>query len=116
MLKDHIPNFISVAVTVFELSCSQTERRPMSPCLMPLQHPYRLSGHGTPLPLYGTPPHVPVPDAITAPVPVEWTWDTLPLVRNAAPCPRARCHYRTRTLSGLGTPLLVRNAAPCPSA
>ncbi|GBM64878.1 hypothetical protein AVEN_20442-1, partial [Araneus ventricosus] len=22
-----------------------------------------------------TPPHVPVPDAITAPVPAEWTWD-----------------------------------------
>ncbi|GBM37323.1 hypothetical protein AVEN_78070-1 [Araneus ventricosus] len=25
----------------------QTERRPMSPCLMPLQHSYQLIGHGT---------------------------------------------------------------------
>ncbi|GBM31033.1 hypothetical protein AVEN_108935-1 [Araneus ventricosus] len=68
-------------------------------CLMPLRQPDRLDGYGTGprhrTPPYAcchygnrtgwmdmghrptdrTPPHVPVPDAMTASVPVEWTWD-----------------------------------------
>ncbi|GBO17087.1 hypothetical protein AVEN_27865-1, partial [Araneus ventricosus] len=48
-----------------------TERRPMSPCLMPSQQLNRLNGDGT-VWVDRTPPHVPVPDAIAATEPVEW--------------------------------------------
>ncbi|GBN58068.1 hypothetical protein AVEN_150948-1 [Araneus ventricosus] len=43
---------------------------------MPLrQLNHRLNGHGTPK-FDRTPPHDPVPDAITATQPVEWTWNS----------------------------------------
>ncbi|GBN49664.1 hypothetical protein AVEN_232361-1 [Araneus ventricosus] len=49
MCQDHIPNFIPVALIVFELSCSQTDRQKAAhgPCLMPLRQLNRLNGHGT---------------------------------------------------------------------
>ncbi|GBM90747.1 hypothetical protein AVEN_244380-1 [Araneus ventricosus] len=66
----------------------QTERRPMPLFLMPLQQLCQLDGHGTVhCVLDRTPSHAPVPDAITATVPVGWTWDgALCSRQNAVPC------------------------------
>ncbi|GBN96936.1 hypothetical protein AVEN_171885-1 [Araneus ventricosus] len=55
----------------------------MSPFLNPSQQLYRLGGHGTVM--YRSPPHGPVPDAMTTTVPVGWTWDSD--VQIATPCP-----------------------------
>ncbi|GBN56369.1 hypothetical protein AVEN_173548-1 [Araneus ventricosus] len=55
------------------ISDLNAELRPMSPYLKPLQQPHRLSAHG----IYRTPPRVPVPDAMTATVPVAYL-QTLP--------------------------------------
>ncbi|GBM37476.1 hypothetical protein AVEN_263149-1 [Araneus ventricosus] len=88
-----------------------TERLPMPPCLLPLQLPNRLDGHGTtlryrtpPMPpcllpqlpnrldgrgtLYDhrTPPHTTVPVALTMLEPVGWTWDHS-TYRTSPPCP-----------------------------
>ncbi|GBO38920.1 hypothetical protein AVEN_214270-1 [Araneus ventricosus] len=71
------------------------ECRPMSPYLLPLQQLNRLNGHHTvqSLPaLYRKPPHVPVPDAITATEPVEWiSYSTITsrFIQSASPCPRS---------------------------
>ncbi|GBM64411.1 hypothetical protein AVEN_52534-1 [Araneus ventricosus] len=72
----------------FRFASKLDVRRPMSPYLKPLQQPNRLNGHVTLLPYYSTPPHVPVPEAITATEPVEWTWGATTILQYAAPCPR----------------------------
>ncbi|GBN61329.1 hypothetical protein AVEN_173835-1 [Araneus ventricosus] len=58
----------------------------MFPYLKPFKRPKRLDGHRTSLCRQNAAP-CPMPDAITAPVPVEWTRDSL-CRQNAAPCPR----------------------------
>ncbi|GBL76916.1 hypothetical protein AVEN_26075-1, partial [Araneus ventricosus] len=40
--------------------------------------------------LYRTPPHAPVPNAFTALVPVDWTWDDAYLYSRLSP-PYFRC-------------------------
>ncbi|GBM25910.1 hypothetical protein AVEN_94355-1 [Araneus ventricosus] len=46
--KDHLKKLPCGDIGVQEF-LKKTERRPMSPCLIPLQYPYRLNGHGKPL-------------------------------------------------------------------
>ncbi|GBM37354.1 hypothetical protein AVEN_198259-1 [Araneus ventricosus] len=65
--------------------CSETERRPMSLFLLPLELPHQLDRHGTML-RDRTPPHVFVYATITVAATIGWTWNNAQR-QSAAPCP-----------------------------